>query len=101
MAVLGEEEEATAAVLVGGAREAPVSAAATAAAAAATVGVGAGVGVAPAEGGAASAVRVGSDNKESPISVVRWGLGWGVGGAFREEKQTTHKKRKEPNEGAE
>lgn len=45
-----------AAVLVGGARETPGSAAA-------------GVGVAAAGEGAGSAVRVGSDSKESPISV--------------------------------
>lgn len=42
-------------MLVGGARETPGSAAA-------------GVGVAAAEEGAGSAVRVGSDSKESPIS---------------------------------
>lgn len=47
--------EVAAAVLVGGARETPGSAAA-------------GVGVAAVVEGAGSAVRVGSDSKESPIS---------------------------------
>lgn len=50
-----------AAVLVGGARETPGSAAA-------------GVGVAAAEEGAGSAVRVGSDSKESPISASTKGV---------------------------
>lgn len=50
-----------AAVLVGGARETTGSAAA-------------GVGVAAAEEGAGSAVRVGSDSKESPISASTNGV---------------------------
>ncbi len=48
-------------MLVGGARETPGSAAA-------------GVGVAAAEEGAGSAVRVGSDSKESPISASTNGV---------------------------
>lgn len=57
-----------AAVLVGGARDTPGSAAA-------------GVGVAAAGEGVGSAVRVGSDNKESPISAST-GRGGG-GGLFK------------------
>lgn len=55
--------EVAGAVLVGGARETPGSAAA-------------GVGVAAAEEGAGSAVRVGSDSKESPISASTSGGVW-------------------------